>query len=95
MFDCATLVSALVKEGPRNVSFVHSQPPARRGSIGSFGSSASCRSSHWTSQQERLAEIQFAQEENEEQRDFRSSAVDLCIGLHSSGSTVCQRDSLR
>lgn len=34
MFGCATLVSAPVKEGPRNVSFVHLQPPAHRESIG-------------------------------------------------------------
>lgn len=34
MFGCATLVSAPVKEGSRNVSFVHSQPPAHRESIG-------------------------------------------------------------
>ena len=42
MFDCATLVSAPVKEGPRDVSFVHSQPPARRGSIETFGLPTSC-----------------------------------------------------
>lgn len=34
MFGCATLVSAPVKEGPRNVSFVHLQPPAHRENIG-------------------------------------------------------------
>lgn len=34
MFGCATLVSAPVKEGPRNVSFVHLQPPVHRESIG-------------------------------------------------------------
>lgn len=94
MFDCATLVSALVKEGPRNVSFVHSQPPVRRGSIGSFGSVCQLPIDS-LDRSTGAASRDTAQEENEEQRDFRSSAVRLCIGLHASGSTVCQQDSLR
>lgn len=79
MFGCATLVSAPVKEGPRNVSFVHLQPPAHRESIGILLVYLS------------VAYYSCKRNQNEEQCDFRSSTICLCVYLRANNPDFLHR----
>lgn len=79
MFGCATLVSAPVKEGPRNVSFVHLQPPAHRESIGILLVYLS------------VAYNSCKRNQNEEQCDFRSSTICLCVYLRANNPDFLHR----
>lgn len=66
----AILASAPVKEGTRNGTNVHSQPPARRGSIGSL-----LVSTWFCTVQEKLRSLIPVTDQDEVQRRFRFHAI--------------------